>query len=125
MGNANVKVSTLVLAATLVLAQSCARAPAAQPDIDPVILSEVNRVRAIDNHAHPVRYVAAGQPDREFDALPVDNMEPQSDPLQLRPDDSGIVAAWKSLWNYPYNDAAPQHLNEWKQHKQEIAQQKG
>src|SRR6185369_10527763 len=88
------------------------------------ILAEVNRIRAIDNHAHPVRFVAAGEPDREFDALPVDNMEPQSVPLQLRPDDPGVAAAWKALWGYPYDDTAPQHIKEWKEHKQRAEKQK-
>jgi len=32
-----------------------------------------------------MRPVRSGPPDREFDALPVDNMEPQSDPLAFRP----------------------------------------
>jgi hypothetical protein len=103
----------------------CARTTPVQPQIDSEILSEINSIRAIDNHAHPVRFVAAGQPDREFDALPVDNMEPQSDPIQLRPDDPSILAAWKALWNYPYADTSTQHINEWKQHKQQLAQQKG
>src|SRR5689334_1103226 len=54
--------------------------------VDPELESEINRIPAIDNHAHPVRVAAAGeQPDRLFDALPVDNMEPQSDPVNFRP----------------------------------------
>lgn len=52
---------------------------------DPAILAQVNRIRAIDNHAHAVRVVLHGPPDREFDALPVDNLEPASDPVNLRP----------------------------------------
>jgi len=53
-------------------------------EMDPAIAAEVQRIRAIDNHAHPVRVVLNGPPDREFDALPVDNMEPSSDPVNLR-----------------------------------------
>src|SRR5678815_3808465 len=100
------------------------RTGSGQENIDPQILAEVNRIRAIDNHAHPVRFVSDGAPDREFDALPVDSMEPASDPLQLRPDAPYILEAWRALWNYPYNDTAPQHLNEWKQRKQNTAKQK-
>ena len=45
----------------------------ALPTIDPSIQAEVDTIKAIDDHAHPVRFVAAGQPaDRLFDALPVD-----------------------------------------------------
>jgi hypothetical protein len=55
-------------------------------DVDPELASEITRIKAIDNHAHPVRPVAAGEaPDMEFDALPVDHLEPASDPVRTRP----------------------------------------
>jgi predicted TIM-barrel fold metal-dependent hydrolase len=104
---------------------ACTRGAPGQQNIDPGILAEVNRTRAIDTHAHPVRFVAAGEADREFDALPVDSMEPASDPLQIRPDDPYLLEAWRALWNYPYNDTAPQHINEWKERKQNTAKPKG
>src|SRR6266566_1507746 len=107
----------------ILLAAACTRV-ADRPEISPDILSEVNRIRAIDNHAHPVRFVSAGEQDREFDALPVEDLEPSSDPLQLRPTDPGLLPAWRALWNYPYGDVAPQHIHEWKEHKQSAARQK-
>src|SRR5438105_880463 len=113
------------LAMLLVIA-SCAGGPTRGGlDISPEILSEVNRIRAIDNHAHPVRFVSEGIPDREFDALPVENMEPWSDPVKLRPNDADVLRAWQTLWNYPYNDSAAAHMREWKEHKQRLSQQKG
>src|SRR5437867_3529549 len=108
----------------ILLAAACARV-ADRPEISPDILSEVNRIRAIDNHAHPVRFVSEGIPDREFDALPVENMEPWSDPVKLRPNDGDVLRAWQTLWNYPYNDSAATHMREWKEHKQRLSQQKG
>jgi hypothetical protein len=67
--------------------------------IDPDLASEIDRIPAIDNHAHPVRAVAAGeQPDRLFDALPVDNMEPQSDPVNLRPGNPAVTEASQQLY---------------------------
>src|SRR2546421_9093629 len=104
--------------ATCLLIAACARQTQNQPSIAPEILSEVNRIRAIDNHAHPVRFVSEGTPDREFDALPVENMEPWSDPLKLRSDNPDVLRAWQMLWNYPYNDSDATHMREWKQHKQ-------
>ena len=68
----------LLLPATLLLA-ACNREQAA---VDPQLAAEIAGIKAIDNHAHPV---LAAPGDREFDALPVDNMEPQSDPVALRP----------------------------------------
>lgn len=68
------------------------------------IAAEIERIRAIDNHAHPVRVVGNGERDREFDALPVDNMEPASDPVYLRPGDAGVIAAWRALFGGPPAD---------------------
>jgi predicted TIM-barrel fold metal-dependent hydrolase len=69
----------------------------------------VGRIRAIDNHAHPVRVTANGEaPDREFDALPVDNMEPSSDPVYLRPDAPGLSDAWQALFASPQMAAKQQ-----------------
>jgi hypothetical protein len=80
----------------LVLLASCARE---RPAADPDLASEIDRIPAIDNHAHPVRYVAAGQPpDRFFDALPVDNMEPQSDPVNIRSGAPAIAEAARVLY---------------------------
>jgi uncharacterized protein len=69
-----------VLALPLLLT-ACQKAPLLDPDL----AAEIARIKAIDNHAHPVRVMPKGQQDRFFDALPVDNMEPSSDPLALRP----------------------------------------
>jgi predicted TIM-barrel fold metal-dependent hydrolase len=69
-----------LLASAALLLAGCARAP--EPAVDPALAAEIARIKAIDNHAHPVRNVAG---DREFDALPVDNMEAQSDPVAMRP----------------------------------------
>lgn len=82
---------------TLLMATACAPRP--QPAADPDLLTEIQSIRAIDNHAHPVRVAAAGeQPDRGFDALPVDNMEPQSDPVNLRPGAPAMSEATHALY---------------------------
>jgi predicted TIM-barrel fold metal-dependent hydrolase len=70
------------------LVAGCGRAPGPEgtPPADAGLLSEIQQIRAIDNHAHPVRFTAQGEPsDRFYDALPVDNLEPGSDPLIYRP----------------------------------------
>src|SRR5882724_9029533 len=67
--------------------------------VDPQIAQEIGRIKAIDNHAHPVRPTAAGeQPDNEFDALPVDNLEAQSDPVRQRAALPEAVAATRELF---------------------------
>jgi hypothetical protein len=43
-------------------------------DIDPGIAAQVYSIKAIDNHAHPVLPPPNDKSERDFDALPVDNM---------------------------------------------------
>ena len=71
------------------LISACTRVPATQvrsnADVDPELRAEIASIKSIDNHAHPVRPVAAGEAaDTEYDALPVENLEAQSDPVRLR-----------------------------------------
>jgi hypothetical protein len=65
-------------------AAGCATRP---PEaIDASLAAEIQNIRAIDNHAHPVRPTAQGEaPDHYYDALPVENLEPQSDPEAFQP----------------------------------------
>jgi uncharacterized protein len=98
-----VKSCRAALVAALLLT-ACTRVP--EGAIDPSILADIQAIRAIDNHAHPVRPVISGPPDREFDALPVDNMEPESDPLGLRPDTSAALEADKQLYGSAANKQA-------------------
>src|SRR5262249_46348323 len=79
---------------------------------DPQLLAEINKIKAIDNHSHPPKVVAAGEKDDDFDALPCDPLEP-SDPTTIsRPENPQFLAAWKALYGYKYNDASPDHVLE-------------
>lgn len=69
-------------------------------DIDPEFAEIINTTPAIDNHAHPVLPPANDRTDRNFDALPVDNMEPSTDPVAWRPDNPQLADAWKALWGF-------------------------
>jgi predicted TIM-barrel fold metal-dependent hydrolase len=82
--------------AAAILLAGCSRAP--EPAADAAILAEVRQIRAIDNHAHPVRPVLNGPPDKEFDALPVENLEPTSDPPVFRPNAPAVLEADKALY---------------------------
>jgi hypothetical protein len=87
-------------------AAGCARAPA--PLVDPDLAAEIQNIRAIDNHAHPVRYTAPGEPpDRGYDALPVENLEAGSDPLNLRPGTPAAVEAHRALSGLPKDAGYP------------------
>ena len=69
-------------------------------DIDPEIAAQIYTTKAIDNHAHPVLPPPNDKTDRDFDALPVDNMEPATDVVAWRADNPQLLAAWKALWNF-------------------------
>ncbi len=71
----------------VVFLSACNNAPA--PRVDPQLASEIEKIKAIDNHAHPVR---PGLPvDNDFDALPVEHLDPYPEPVRTRLD-SPIVA---------------------------------
>ena len=81
----------------------------AQAAIDPALQSYINSIRAIDDHAHPMRPVATGAPaDTEFDALPLDGIPAFDLPSRLKGDDPIWRAAQQALYHVPAaaNDAA-------------------
>ncbi|MES2391939.1 MAG: hypothetical protein V4555_09880, partial [Acidobacteriota bacterium] len=84
-------------------------------DIDPAIAQIVASTPAIDNHAHPMLSPPDDTTDRNFDALPVDNMAPETDPLGWRPDYAPLTEVWKALYNItltpPLNDAQQKQLD--------------
>jgi predicted TIM-barrel fold metal-dependent hydrolase len=78
----------------LLLIAACQRAPR----IDPQLAAEIAGIQAIDNHAHPVRPAAPGEPrDNEFDALPVDNLEAASEPIRVRGGSPELLDAHQAL----------------------------
>ncbi len=81
-----------VLLPVVLTAFGCGARPEAPAD--PSLLAEIQNIRAIDSHAHPVRFTPNSEPaDRDFDALPVENMEPFSVPVPMRPGARATVEA--------------------------------
>ena len=97
--------------------------PAQAPD--PALMAEIHKIKAIDNHSHPPRLVAPGETDNEFDALPCDPLEPTAPNTITRPENPVYLAAWKSLWGYPYDDRSPAHIQELLATKQRIRKEQG
>jgi predicted TIM-barrel fold metal-dependent hydrolase len=69
-------------------------------EVDAELARLIASVPAIDNHAHPVLPPPNQATDRGFDALPVDSMEPQTDPAGWRPDSLQLGDAWRALWRF-------------------------
>jgi len=83
------------------LAGGCARHRAeGELGIDPQIAQEIATIWAVDDHAHSMLAPPAEATDREFDALPVDSLEPESVPPAFRPDYPPLADAWKALWGF-------------------------
>ena len=66
-----------------------------QPSVDPQFASEIASIKAIDNHAHPVR--PGNPPDTDFDALPVEHLEPYSEPIRTRVDQPIVAEARQKM----------------------------
>ncbi len=105
----------LIAGPTRVLSQSA---------VDRDLLNEINKIKAIDNHAHPVKYVAPGEPpDTEFDALPLDVITPFPLPVRLNPTNPEFIRAWHDLYRYSHNDTSEAHLRELMAAKQNVLKQ--
>lgn len=88
--------------------------------IDSALAVDIASIRAIDNHAHPLLSTAS---DSEYDALPLTAIPPFPLPARLRPDAQAIIAAWHTLYGYPYDDTT--HSRELLDLKHRIARQQG
>jgi hypothetical protein len=99
---------------------------AGQAGIDRDLLSEIMKIKAIDNHAHPIKYVPEGEPpDTEFDALPLDAIAAFPLPVRLSPANPEFIRAWKDLYGYKHSDMSEAHVRELMGAKQAVAKQKG
>jgi uncharacterized protein len=117
---------TLLAILTLFLAASSRTfAQSGSPAIDPTIAAQIAAIPAIDNHAHPMLSPPAYATDRNFDALPVDTMEPYTDPAGMRPNLPALHDAWQAIFNFngqPPLDAAG--LTQLEAAREKIRQQK-
>ncbi|HET7442918.1 MAG TPA: amidohydrolase family protein [Terriglobales bacterium] len=97
----------------------------AQGAADQSLLAEINRIRAVDNHTHVPKVVAAGEKDDDYDALPCYLLEPSADPLMARPENQLFLQAWQKLFDYKYNDRDPAHVRELIETKRRIRSAQG
>jgi predicted TIM-barrel fold metal-dependent hydrolase len=98
----------------------------AQTRADADLLAEISKIKAIDNHAHPLKYVPEGEkPDDEYDALPLDAVEAFPLPLRLIPTNAEFIRAWHDLYGYGYNDMSEAHVAELLKTKQSVMRRQG
>lgn len=65
----------------LALLVALASSAAAQIQVDPAIAAEIAKIKAIDNHGHPVLPTPG---DTGYDALPVEHMDPYTEPIRTQ-----------------------------------------
>jgi predicted TIM-barrel fold metal-dependent hydrolase len=119
------KRNSLARAASLL----CTLVPAASSfaqTVDTSLLAEINRIRAIDNHAHVPKVVGEGErADEEFDALPC---PPEPDAVAFAravPSNPEFVAAWRALYGYDHSDMSEAHVRELLDKKRRVRREQG
>ena len=115
----------LLLLAVFLLALPLMAQTSQQLTPDAKLLTEINQIKAIDNHSHPPALVNPGEKDDDYDALPCDPLEATAPGLMWREDNPVYLKAWKTLFGYKYDDASPEHVKELLAAKQEIKQREG
>ena len=71
-------------------------------NLDSALVAYIASIRAIDNHAHPMRPLPPGAPpDTEYDALPLDGVPAFPLPWRLRLDNPEWRAAQAALFDIP------------------------
>ncbi len=90
----------------LVLSLALVSVATAQLQINPRIAAEIAKIKTIDNHAHPA-LPAPG--DSEYDALPVEHMDPYTEPIRTRAGSPLAAEASRQLLlnSHPRDDAYP------------------
>src|SRR5437762_13422016 len=78
---------------SLVLLGSAISAAQTAPEAE--LLQQIIAIRAIDNHSHPPKVVAAGEKDDDYDALPCDPLAQAPMPVKVRADNPEFIEAWK------------------------------
>ncbi len=96
---------------------------AAQVSPDSALLTEINKIKAIDNHAHPLPFLKEGEKDVEFDVP--ESIPPLAPPVRLRPTNPEYLEAWNFLYGYKYKDTSDTHMRELAAMKRRVMNEKG
>ncbi len=110
--------------AALCLLSGCNRPPASDLYVNSSIESELRQIPAIDNHAHPMKVVSAGEQDHDYDALSMEGIQDLAMPAPFREGSPYFPEAWHALFGYEYSDSKPEHLARLQQTKRTLAEQK-
>ena len=96
----------------------------AQSAPDPLLVAEIAKIKAIDNHTHVTCVVAPGQEDHEYDALPFELLEAFPLMVRLRPDNLEFTAAWRALYGYQFRDMTEAHIKQLSEIKAKVRRER-
>jgi ankyrin repeat protein len=95
----------------------------AQTIPDPVLLEQIAKIKAIDNHSHILPATAnQGTEEEPADLL---GQPPYDLPVNLRFDNPHWIGAWRDLYGYKYNDMEREHLSLVFNQKRRIKREQG
>jgi uncharacterized protein len=100
----------------------------AQDAADSKLLSEINGIRAVDNHAHVMSVAGAdGRADVEFDAIACGGLEfVAPPPMRLRADNPIYTGAWRELYGYKHGEQMDEaHVRELLEAKRRVMRERG
>lgn len=94
-------------------------------NLDPELLAEITKIKAIDNHAHPERALGEGEQEGEYDIDPIACLSEGPPLLRLRANNPEFIAAWQSIYGYPYKDTNAEHVRVLTETKLRIRREQG
>jgi len=107
--------------------------PAAQTAPDPALVAAIAEIKAVDNHAHPLRALREGQRDTEWGSLSYHTIETAADPggqmplvpFRLRPGSPEYLPVWQELYGVPSGLPAKETVRQVVLSKQRIMREQG
>jgi predicted TIM-barrel fold metal-dependent hydrolase len=101
----------------------------AQTTPDPALVAAIAAIKAIDNHAHPLRALKEGERDTEWGALSYHTLETAATdpgaemplvPFRLRPTSPEFMAVWQALYGFSPSTVTKEVVQELVQVKRRI-----
>ena len=107
----------------LVILSSSLQSVSSQPSVERDLLAAIQKIQAIDNHAHvlPARIPDSTEGERP-DPL---GEAPFEYPVRLRISNPEYLEAWRALYGYRHDDMAPEHSREALKAKLRLMREKG
>ncbi|HZS52858.1 MAG TPA: amidohydrolase family protein [Bryobacteraceae bacterium] len=111
--------------AALCFLTACTKPSASDPYVNASLESELRQIPAIDNHAHPMAVVSAGEEDHDYDALSMEGVQDIALPAPFREGSPYFTQAWHTLYGLDQNDNVHPNLTRISAARQEMEKRKG